>query len=148
MGLGWTPLDLPIDLRAGDGWRKPIDFNDAGDHNRDGTREDPDNPDPLNMSGYTFKAHIRATKLDNTTAPSPGVAGLPTSFLIDVTNLATGRIILSLTPAQTAFLLQPTEGKTTKVLFWDLQVSKTSDANDVRTYYSGDVTVTLDITRP
>jgi hypothetical protein len=145
MGLGFKPVTLDLDMRSGDGWRHQFTFHDAGDHDRDGIAEDPGNPTPLNLSGYTFSAQVRVNKNDQST-PLP--IGIPVAIDINTAGAASGVLVLSLTPDQTTALLTAGEGKSSKVLFWDFQITNNSDPADKHTWYDGIVNMTLDVTRP
>jgi hypothetical protein len=140
MGVGRIPAAVALDVYSGDRWQQKFKFTDGGDHNGDGIAEDPNNPLAKDVSGYTFTAQIRPTRFDTSSSP--------TAFSVDTTNAATGIIVLTLSPAQTAALLTPSEQKSSKGYVWDLQAVKASDTSDVETWYQGDVVVWLDVTRP
>lgn len=123
--VGQDPEDLPLSIYCGDRWEHPFHFVDeAGD--------------PVDVSGYSWAAQVRTSQ----TASSAEA-----DFSFDTTDAVTGVVVMYLTKADTAALLTPGEGKSSKSLTWDLQRTLIADPEQVRTLYSGAVTVTLDRTR-
>lgn len=89
---------------------------------------DADGVTPLDRTGYSYEAQIRAQHESS----DPLV-----SFTINTSSLATGVIVLSLTAAQTADL--------PRTAVWDLE--ETSPAAVVTTLLKGTVTVEREVTR-
>lgn len=107
--------NLNMNIKRGDGYPHELDFVTA------------DGVTPINVSGRTYAAQIRATKL----------ATAYTAFAIDMTNAATGKIVLSLTAVQTRALPD--------YAVWDLQ--ETVGSADPVTLLEGIVTAADDVTR-
>jgi hypothetical protein len=133
--VGLLPAVLDIAIYSGDLCEIPFVFNDEGDP----LAVPPVDPAPIDMSGFSFAAQIRLTQTDVSAA-----AGV---FSIDTSDAAAGRIVLTLTPAQTVLLIPAAGGRTYVEYTWDLQRSATGDANDVRTLFAGTVKCYLDRTR-
>jgi hypothetical protein len=89
---------------------------------------------PVDLSGYTWLAQIRATKDE----PATVVA----TFTVDASGASTGVIALTLPHAQSA-LLATTDGRAT--YFYDVQATNVSDATDVKTWFAGKIKVTGDV---
>lgn len=83
---------------------------------------------PINITGRTYRAQIRATK---------DSGSIDASFACSVTNGAAGEVTCSLTPNQTAALLVGTH-------YWDLEET---NAGVVSTIVAGTVNVLADVTR-
>lgn len=90
-----------------------------------------DDDAPVDMSGKTWLAQIRAT-LDE---PDSVIA----TFTVDTTSAATGVLGLTL-PATQSALLVTVKGKAT--YYWDLQAT---ESGVVKTWLAGKVTVTGDV---
>lgn len=110
---GPAPRDLEI--YRGDDYAHKITFVDNSDP-----------PEPLNLSGYTFKAQIRDR-------PENGISVL-SSFTIDTSDAASGIITLHLNAAETEI---PSG-------YWDLEVN---DGSVTQTWLRGKVTMSGDVTR-
>lgn len=137
MTIGRQIPSEPLRLRSGDFWAARIVVTDGGDHNRDGTVEDPGNPAPLNVSGYTFLSQIRASKRADVVLAT---------IAVDATNAATGILILSLTPAQTRALNPPSSGKDQVAAFYDFQGTPPA-VDEPITWWEGPVTIDMDVSR-
>lgn len=83
---------------------------------------------PVNITGRTYRAQIRATK-------DAGV--IDATFSCSVTNGAAGEVTCSLTPNQTS-------GLTVGTHYWDLEET---NAGVVSTIVAGTVNVLADVTR-
>lgn len=114
-------------LRAiyrGDTRTWPVTFQ----HN-DGTEDEPELV-PIDLSGCTFRAQIRATKDD------PDVMAV---IEVDDADAATGVLVLTLT-AEEAEQLEGTSA------YWDLEVTTTA-TDVVHTYLAGKVKIVGDVSR-
>lgn len=136
--LGRKPAKQDLYIRTGDIWSFPLLFNDKGDHNRDGIIEDPNNPLPLNVSGYTFTAQLKNKANDSTAIKT---------FSFTMTDAATGKVIMNMSAADTTALLLPHENRLTRDYVYDLQAVLTATPTNIQTWLYGDVTVELDVTR-
>lgn len=83
---------------------------------------------PINITGRTYRAQIRATK---------DAGSIDATFSCSVTNGVAGEITCSLTPQQTALLSVGTH-------YWDLEETNNGV---VSTIVSGTVNVLADVTR-
>jgi hypothetical protein len=99
-----------ITMYQGDSWSGEFDF-------------------PFDVSNLTFKAQIRTY---------PNAPAIYASFAVSVIDAANGRIRLTLSPTDTAYL--PARA------FWDLQATSASDATFEQTYVRGQVFVTQQVT--
>lgn len=96
----------------------------------------------VDLSDRNWAAQIRAT-LDEP-------ADLTATFTVDVTDAATGTLVLALPHSESANLVtgttsgRATPGKAT--YYWDLQATSKTDADDVFTWLAGKVKVTGDVT--
>jgi hypothetical protein len=99
-----------IVFTQGDSWSATFDF-------------------PFDLTGYTAKAQIR------TYPNSPSLYG---TFNVDYTDIAAGKLTLSLTSDETKYL--PMRA------FWDLQLTSESDENWQQTYIKGQVFVDQQVT--
>lgn len=90
--------------------------------------------DGLDLSGMTWLAQIRATKDE----PAEIIA----TFDIDTSDAATGVLRLTL-PASEARNLVTVNGKGT--YWWDCQATLVSDAEDVKTWFRGKISVSYDV---
>jgi hypothetical protein len=138
--IGRVVPTVDLLLRSGDYWSARLLITDAGDHNRDGVIEDPGNPTPLNLAGYTVLAQIRPSKQSSTVLAT---------IAVDTTNAATGILVLSLTAAQTRSINDPaTSGKDSISAFYDFQVTPPAPDNDKPlTWWEGKVTDQMDVSR-
>lgn len=84
---------------------------------------------PFDVTDYVFKAQIRTY---------PNAPAIYATFTVAKFDAANGRIRLSLTKEQTAYL--PVRA------FWDLQATRTSDPTFEQTYVRGQVFVTQQVT--
>lgn len=83
---------------------------------------------PVNITGRTYRAQIRATK---------DASAIDASFACTVTNGAAGEVTCALTPNQTSALTVGTH-------YWDLEET---NAGVVSTIVAGTVNVLADVTR-
>ena len=99
---------------------------------------------PIDLTGYTFKAQIRADE-KSATALTIELTATP-GDQADLTN-GIGYVLLSLTPAQTAGLgAADLDGKTyVKFGVWDCEV--TEPGGKVTTIWAGDALIRPDVTR-
>lgn len=122
--LNDVPATLNLSFRAGDRFQRELIFHDGGR--------------PLDLTPWTFTAQVRVRRSADTAAAS---------FTITTTNAATGVLVVTLSPAQTRNLNLPVNGRDTESYVWDFQATRTTNTDDVRTWFVGTVTVGLDVTR-
>lgn len=93
------------------------------------------------LSDRTWEAQVRAD-LDE--------GALVATMTVDVSEAGSGKIVVSLPASQSRLLVtgttgdQETPGKGR--YFWDLQATRTADPEDVKTWFSGKIDVSGDVT--
>lgn len=115
--VGVGPARLDLRLYAGDGFNVAFVFTNA------------ETGAPYPLEGE-WAAQVRA--------PASNTTEL-LAFVVNTTEAATGKVVLTLTGEQTRQLLGVVDAS------WDLQ--QTPPAGQPRTWYAGAVTATLDVTR-
>lgn len=114
------PGDHPLELYRGDFYGEQHTFTDT------------DTGDPVDLSGRTWRAEIRASQ--------EATAALVATMDVDATAAATGVIAVTLPADQAALLTGP-------AYFWDLEATLVSDTDVVKTWLAGEVEVTGDVSR-
>jgi hypothetical protein len=110
-----------IEITQGDDYQIIFDFKDS-----DGVA--------IDMTGATAEAQIKLV-------PSSDV--IVASFTLDVSNLATGRIIMSL-PDETTTTMKVTKDDASNIYYYDLQVTYSGDI--VKTEVGGTITILPQVT--
>jgi hypothetical protein len=114
------PGNASLSIYQGDDWTLLATFTSGGS--------------PVNLTGMTFAAEIRAGTADS--APSP-LATITCAIVAPATD---GKLLLSLSHDETLPLVPD------PALLWDLQAQ--DSLGKVTTYLRGSVTITPEITRP
>lgn len=126
-------IPAPVDLEIMQGDRHEIFFR-AQEQIFDEATQVWIDGDYIDLTGMTIKAQIRTSPADSTIAAEFTCVVVTPQSDPDVKGSAYGFLL----PSQTALLVQPT-------YVWDLEVS--SDVDHVDTWFAGNVTVKMQVTR-